>query len=142
MLRAVRKRAGLSEPGKLRVWLLSIATNVWRDMCRKSARNLEISSETTLTAAQSSTLEPVQNASLHEDVEQCLAAMDRLPPQQRSCLYLTACEQLSPNEIAQVLEITPQSAKSNLSLARAKMRKMVRVADPARDIPGVASNGS
>lgn len=142
MLRALRSRSSLSEPGKAKVWLLAIASNVWRDMCRKSGRSLETVGDSMLAEAQTHLPAPEKTASLQEDVERSLAAMDRLPPQQRSCLYLTACESLSPREIAQVLNITPQSAKANLSLARAKMRKMVVEADPQIGSPGVTSNGS
>jgi RNA polymerase sigma factor (sigma-70 family) len=52
--------------------------------------------------------------------------MDSLPPRQREVLYLHACEELSIVEIADVLEITTQAAKSSLSLARKSMRGRLR----------------
>ena len=63
-----------------------------------------------------------QGPIMHE-FEQALAALNALPPRQREVLYLNACEELTATEIAAILEITIDSVKANLSLARQRMRE-------------------
>lgn len=127
LLRALRSRSSLNDAKKMRAWLLQIATNVWRDWCRKQSRSDEVSGQLVTEPAAGDPSDPVKRLILKEEVTQSLAALDALPDRQRSVLYLTACEQLSLAEIADVLSITPQAAKSSLSIARAKLRKTLNL---------------
>jgi RNA polymerase sigma-70 factor (ECF subfamily) len=61
-----------------------------------------------------------------ESVRLALAAMDELPPRQRQVLYLVTCEELSHDEVGEVLGISVAAVKSNLSLARREMRRRLK----------------
>ena len=58
-----------------------------------------------------------------------LAQLDTLPERQREVLYLSACEGLEHEEIAEVLGCTRDAVKTNLSLARRKMRAWLATAN-------------
>lgn len=61
-------------------------------------------------------------AAVRDDAQRALEALNQLPPRQREVLYLNACEELKSAEIADVLGISVETVKSNLSLARKTMR--------------------
>jgi len=130
LLRAWRGRRRLRDPQAAREWLFQIAANLWRDRLRREKRrgnHAELSADD----YQSTATPPEQEASDREDVGRALAAMDRLPRRQREVLYLHACEELSLKEIAEVLDISPDAVKANLSLARKRMRRQLK--DICRD---------
>ena len=123
MLRAVRNGGRLNEPLALKIYLLRIVENLWRDWCRAQGRRpLEALPQTEMVHNQ---LEPLEQISQAEEVSLTVAAMRRLPERQRSVLHLIACEELSVSETAEVLKITPEAVRSSLSVARAQMRKML-----------------
>jgi len=126
MLRGWKNRSRLREPEKRRVWLLQITANLWRDRLRRSGRRPE---EITVTEDQveSRLAVPFQVAVDREDLQRALAAMDSLPERQRGVLYLHTCEGLSLAEIATVMKINSGAAKTNLSLARKRMREMLSI---------------
>ena len=68
---------------------------------------------------------PLQVAVDREDLQRALGAMDSLPDRQRGVLYLHTCEGLSLADIATVLEISNGAVKTNLSLARKRMRELL-----------------
>ncbi len=126
-LRAWRARDSLRDDTAARTWLLRIATNVFRDWLRKNARQplLEpLSEDESAVAARH--FANRNHAALLEDREEVAAVLEglkALPPRQREVLTLHACEQLSIDDIAEVLEIDRRAVKSSLSVARATMRK-------------------
>ncbi|OHB73174.1 MAG: hypothetical protein A2V70_09125 [Planctomycetes bacterium RBG_13_63_9] len=129
-LRAWRHRRRLREPRAARVWLFQIAVNLWRDRARRERRrpaHVELSDDDCPSAA----ARPEQAAGDREDVGRALRAMDSLPPRQREVLYLHALEQLSLEQIAEVLAISSDAVKASLSLARKRMRRQLR--DICRD---------
>jgi RNA polymerase sigma-70 factor (ECF subfamily) len=122
MLRAWRNRHQLREPGAARLWLLRIAGNIWTDHLRQTKfRPRELETEPTCTRPSAA------SRSVHEEhVAKALAAMDELPPRQRQVLHLITCEGLTHAEVAEVLGIGPAAVKSNLSLARQEMRRVMK----------------
>ncbi len=124
LLRAWQHRAGLREPRTVRVWMLRIAANLWRDQLRRQAS--PVAQASALVDGVATHLPPPQRiVSGQEDLRRALDALDALPSRQRDVLYLSACEQLSLREIADVLGITTDNAKAHLSLARKKMRQQL-----------------
>lgn len=125
MLRAWRHRDRLREPQKAIVWLLRIAANVWLDQMRRRKHPLA-RAETLATEIVDQTHWPSQMVIGQEDVRVALNALNSLPPRQREVLYLHACENLTHAEIAEVLNIGPDAVKANLSVARKKMRELLK----------------
>lgn len=121
-LRAWKRRDQLKEGRALRVWLLKIAANLWTDELRRSRSPVTpVSLSEVETACDAAT--PDRTAEAKESLEQALRLLDSLPVRQRTVLYLTAVEELSLSEVADVLEIDKNTAKVHLSLARKKMRE-------------------
>lgn len=123
MLRAVRSCGQLREPLAIRVWLLRVVENLWRDWCRKNGRKAHEPIDTEEVAHAGP--EPLDTLVMAEEVASSVEAMRRLPERQRAVLHLVACQELSILETAEVLQITPQAVRSNLSVARLQMRRMV-----------------
>ncbi len=123
MLRACRSWKQLRDERRLRVWLFQIAANLWRDQSRRSGLAPEQAGSLNmeLMGPQRS---PDDLAQENEEVARAVAALDALPPRQREVLYLFACEGLDLKEIASVLGSNHDAVKTNLSLARKKMRSM------------------
>jgi RNA polymerase sigma-70 factor (ECF subfamily) len=124
MLRAWKQRRQLNDPGALRVWVLKIAVNYWRDSLRARARVPGQDWPLTEPAARHPDAEQIVRD--REELAQALAAMNSLPERQRVVLHLRACEELSIQEIADVLSITPEAVKASLSFARQRMREIMK----------------
>ncbi len=131
MLRAVRASGSINEPLALKIWLLRVVENMWRDWCRaKLKRTVEALPETEIVRDE---LEPLERIAQAEQVALTVGAMRTLPERQRSVLHLIACEELSITETAEVLQITPEAVRSSLSVARARMRKMLQPPETASE---------
>ena len=55
-----------------------------------------------------------------------LAAIDELPPRQRQVVHLVTVEQMSHDEVAAVLGISPAAVKANLAAGRKELRERLR----------------
>jgi RNA polymerase sigma-70 factor (ECF subfamily) len=129
-LRAWRHRDRLRDPRAGPVWLFRITANLWRDRLRRG--RLAVGQAGPLQENQPARTEaPDQVASHREELQRALDALRALPPRQREVLYLSAGEQLSTAEIAEVLGIGPDAVKASLWLARKYLRE--RLAEPARN---------
>ena len=118
MLKAWRSRETLADPRTVRAWLLKIASNCWNDHLRSKPRQPYQLCDM-----------PVDTDSLRgehlereEAVAEALAALDALPTRQRQVMYLVTVEQLPQEEVADILEISPQAVKASLSAARKQLR--------------------
>jgi RNA polymerase sigma-70 factor (ECF subfamily) len=129
-LRAWRHRARLRDERATAVWLFRISVNIWRDQLRRGRSRV----------AQACPLEddepsrahpPAHMAAAREELSRALEAMAELPPRQREVLYLGACEGMPTAEIGEVLGVSADAVKANLSLARKRMR--VRLHDLVPD---------
>lgn len=107
--------------GSPRAWLFSILHNLAVSGLRqRQRRGPHIPWEEADTAI----LPPPQDGALdHRDL---LAAVDDLPPDQRSVLLLVAVEGLSYAEVARVLDIPVGTVMSRLSRGRARLRDRLR----------------
>lgn len=130
MLKAVRKLDDLQNADRLRVWLLRIVANAWKDSIRSTSRQPTSSLRAEPIAPQESVEHTLSN---HEHLQSALTAMNSLPEKQRAVLHLFAVEGLSLTEIGEILEMRPSTAKVNLFHARQAMkRKLPHIADPLR----------
>lgn len=121
-LRAWRKIGSLRDERREKVWLFQITANLWRDQLRRRR----------LAPERAGSLEeelpgrcafPDDAAEQREEVARALVALDALPNRQREVMYLSACEGMAHAEIATVLGCTTDAVKTNLSLARKKLRE-------------------
>jgi RNA polymerase sigma-70 factor (ECF subfamily) len=124
LVRAWTQRDRLRDERALRVWLFRIAANLWRDQLRRRGSPIARAGE----LAGSEICQRATTEQLVEDrdeLRRALTAFDALPPRQREVVYLNACEELSSEEIAQILAMSRGAVKANLSLARKRMRELV-----------------
>ena len=124
-LRAWRSRGLLRDPHTARVWLFRIAANLWRDQLRR--KKLAVGRAGPLpeqVAGWQAT--PQRQVDDQDDLRRALEAMEGLPERQREVLYLSACEGLSAAEVAAVLDVSADSVKANLCLARKKLRQQLK----------------
>ncbi|MFK7818502.1 MAG: RNA polymerase sigma factor [Planctomycetaceae bacterium] len=120
MLKAIRKIDQLESPERLRVWLLQILSNTWRDHVRKpgSRRTQTLDQEPV-----EQTTAPSEISEQRDELQLALDAMNALPEKQRAVLHLFAVEELSLAEIGEILDMKPNTAKVNLFHARQAMRR-------------------
>jgi RNA polymerase sigma-70 factor (ECF subfamily) len=134
-VRAWQHRKQRKQERATRTWLLHIAANVWKDGLRR--RPPPGGHADLLNSIENDTdLQPDRAAENREDLSHALTLLGRLPPRQREVLYLIAVEGLSLNEVSEVLEITGNAAKVNLSLARKQMRVLLNMSQPQPDGTG------
>jgi RNA polymerase sigma-70 factor, ECF subfamily len=123
-LRAWAKRAQLRDARAERLWLFRIAANTFRDELRqgrvRSALWLPLPDDT--PGAEPT---PEQVSELRESLERALGLLNNLPVQQRTVIHLVAVEGLSISEVGNVLGISTNAVKVDLSLARKRMREQV-----------------
>lgn len=120
MLKAVRSIDQLQSTDRLRLWLLRILTNTWKDHLRKTANLSAGEHQEHVIDHRHTPIERV--SSQQEDLQLALDAMNLLPAKQRAVLHLFAVEQLSLGEIAQILDMQPATARVNLFHARQSMK--------------------
>jgi RNA polymerase sigma-70 factor (ECF subfamily) len=122
LLRAWQHRHALRDERAARLWLLRVAQNLWTDQLRRQ----KFRPETIAQELPCPRPLPADEGDKREAVALALAALDELPPRQRQVLYLVSCEDLSHEEVSNVLQIPVGAVKSNLSLARKEMRRRLR----------------
>jgi len=117
------RRRELQEAGSLRSLLYTIARNGCLDELRKRNRREK---------AQESAIPPPSPKTPYEDVQgaelQRLAAsaVARLPERRREVFRLAREEGLSYQEIAEVMDLSPQTIANHMSLAMADLRTALR----------------
>ena len=118
-LRVLRHRDGLAEIRDPRVWLVRIVWNVVLDRKRRTKTRPETDDIADLARMLPATgltaEERVASAQHHEHV---LRAVSQLPEKEQRVLVLSAFEELSSVEIAQVLGTTESTIRSRLFRAR------------------------
>ncbi len=118
-LRVLRHRDGLHEIREPRVWLVRIVWNVVLDRKRRAKTRPETDDiadmARLLPASGLSAEERVASAQHHEHV---LRAVGQLPEKEQRVLLLSAFEELSSVEIAQILGTTESTIRSRLFRAR------------------------
>ena len=139
-LKAFRARASFAAGTNLKAWLFTILHNTWRNRRRDQARaRVEFDSEVVDHAAEDgAALTPVRDspealllrANLNAELRAALAA---LPDAFREVVWLRDVEDLSYQEIAQVMAIPVGTVMSRLSRGRKQLyRELVRVQETTR----------
>lgn len=123
-LRAYRSLEGFRSDAKPSTWLFTIAVNVWRNRRRGAAAAKRSGDEVPLSEAspESEDRPPDQTLDDDERRRRLKQALADLPPQMRRCVWLRVYQNRSYDEIAQLLGVTAATAKSQVSLARPRLR--------------------
>lgn len=131
-LRVLRHRDTLDEVRDQRVWLVRIVWNIVLDRKRRAKTRPETDDvEELARVLPSAGLSAEQIAVAAQHHARVLACVDKLPSKEREVLMLSAFEELSSVEIAEVLKITESSVRSRLFRARNLMAEML---DHARSL--------
>ena len=135
--RALRK-GGLWRAGSdLRAWLFTLMHNLFANQARGRSRRDGSAVHIDADDAAEELHGPGGANDLMLDLQRCLL---RLPPEQRAVLLLVSVEDLSYEEVAQVLAIPIGTVMSRLSRARSRLRELLD-APPAGIETRPASDG-
>jgi RNA polymerase sigma-70 factor (ECF subfamily) len=111
--------------GSFEGWVRRIMVNTAIDHLRKNKQNYLIVSTVYANEKASSTAEEVDDEELilHIDREEILKAVQELTPAYRTVFNLYVIEEYTHKEIAELLDISEGTSKSNLSKAKFNLRK-------------------
>lgn len=119
----------LKSPEYFSSFVYRIATNYSIDLLRKrKGREVGMSEESELPgsiqlALSEKVIDPEQALEKKELLSAILKAAEQLPPRQRMTLVLHDIEGLSKEEVAQIMSCPEATVRSNLHIARGKMKK-------------------
>ncbi len=125
-LRVLRHREKLGQIRDHRVWLVRIVWNVVLDKKRRAKTRPEtddISDHTRSLSA--SGLAADQSAISSQQYRRILALIDRLPRKERDAILLSAVEELSTAQAAEVLGTTESSVRSRIFRARRALAELM-----------------
>ncbi|MBN1422393.1 MAG: RNA polymerase sigma factor [Planctomycetes bacterium] len=125
LYRGAVKLRDLREAAAVTAWFCRILINLWRDRLRIAGRRELLLDEIPEPVASPDT-DPVLRADARELRERVADAMRRLPPGQRAAIALRVDEGLAIQEIARILDSTPDRVKANLWHARERLRRELR----------------
>ena len=128
-LKLHRARDSYCADRPLKPWLFTIAASVRRDELRRRYRLPPHVGEIELEQAESlesSEHLPFPDESGASEIEAVRAAVDRLPESQRAVLHLHLHEELTFEEIAEVLGTSPGAVRVRASRAYERLRKGLR----------------
>lgn len=123
-LRAYRAFDGFRGEAEASTWLLTIATNLWRNRLRDAAAGKRLGDEVSVDDWQVPAPGelPQEQLIATERRRRLRSAIDELPPRMRRCVLYRVYQDRSYREIAALLGVTEATAKSQVSLARARLR--------------------
>lgn len=136
-LRVYRAREKYVPTAKFSTWLYTITHNVASNAKRKLASRKEVHIAKTpsgsfpvqplsVMAKDKSGLMPSRVADRQELAEILHRAIQSLSERQRMAMLLSRFEDMSYNEIAETMELTPQAVKSLLSRARGNLKDILK----------------
>ncbi len=135
---AYEKRASFRGESSVSTWLIRIAMNLVRDHARNRRqafwkrlfqRSENESVESAAENVRDSRSTPDRQFLAKEELSAVWSAVAELAPQQREVFVLRFSEEMSLEEIAQVLDVKLGTVKAHLSRALATVRMRVRGAD-------------
>ena len=128
-LRAHRSFRSFRGEAKPSTWLFGIALNVWRNQIRDANAGKRAAEEVPLPEDDQSPPDPkgqpLDDAIHDERLRLLKSAVADLPPQMRRCVWLRVYQDMSFRDIADTLDVSVSAAKSQLSLARPRLRGLL-----------------
>jgi RNA polymerase sigma-70 factor (ECF subfamily) len=125
--RLIQARARYAPTAKFSSWLFQIAHRLALDWLRRDPQHKSDSLEDRVVELPSACeLAPDAVLLSEEGRERLMAAIDRLPTEQRAALLLQAEANLSLDEIAKLQDTGRETVKSRLRYALAKLKEALR----------------
>lgn len=121
--RALQARRQWQEGTRLDSWLYRIMRNLWIDTARSRARKSKL--EAPPEAADSIGVDPRPGIEAAVDLARVIAAMDRLPDEQREVVALILVEGFGYRETAEMLDLPIGTVSSRLVRGRTALLEMV-----------------
>jgi RNA polymerase sigma-70 factor (ECF subfamily) len=121
MLRAHRSWQSFKGQSKFTTWFYAIVINCFRDRLVATARAGRLLDDADEPSDMTS--DPAHRAQSREFGEIVASEVFKLPPRQREVLVLSAYEQMPAGQIAAVLQISEQNVRTQLHLARERLRE-------------------
>lgn len=156
-LRVYRARGRYQPGAKFSTWLYTIANNVASNALRTRGRRREVTLPSRLSGSwaarplerlvqASSGQMPARQLDKAETRDIVRLALESLNPRQRMAVLLSKFEEMSYQDIAETMEMTPQAVKSLLSRARGNLREVLepylhRGIRPTSGKPAADENG-
>lgn len=134
-LRVYKNIEPFRRDAKFRTWFLTILSNVWRNELRRlhtgKREAPQVSLDETTEEGQrileipdGSITEPLVRLQEEERMKDVKKAVESLPPQMRRCVLLRA-QGLKYREIAEVLQVSIETVKSQLHQAKQRLRELL-----------------
>lgn len=139
LLNAHRAIDSTADVTNLRAWLHKITHNSSLNMLRSIRDEVPLDAA---PAAGATSQGPAEAAELRERLRETLAAIDRLPENQRAALLLRELEGRSHADIADALGITPGAARQALMRGRQRVRQAASMLTPYPLLAKLAAGGS
>ncbi|HTM43549.1 MAG TPA: sigma-70 family RNA polymerase sigma factor, partial [Polyangiaceae bacterium] len=112
-----RKLPTFEGRASLRTWIAAVARNTALEFSRRK-RNQILSNEIDPDAAQSAAPTPVEQLEAAAAAKLLDRFLDEMPEEQRDVFVLAEVEEMTANEIAEVLETNPNTVRTRLRAAR------------------------
>ena len=137
-VRIIKAKARYKRMAKFRTWMYRIAKNYWIDRCRERAvapymaslsapvRGDEDGSRTLTDMVEGTSPKPPDELRRQEIGEAIVAAVSRLPEEQRLVFVLSENQGMKYAEISEVLEIPVGTVKSRMHSAVHRLRDLLK----------------
>jgi RNA polymerase sigma-70 factor (ECF subfamily) len=136
-LRVYRARARYRPGAKFSTWLFTIANNVASNALRARGRRREVNLPSWLSGSwaarplerlvqASSGQMPARQLDKAETRDIVRVALESLNPRQRMAVLLSKFEEMSYQDIAEAMQLSPEAVKSLLSRARGNLREVLQ----------------
>lgn len=120
LMRAWERRSDVRNPAARRAWIFRIALNAWNDRLRQKQRMPPVETDRECESRES----PPEAELLGQELgERIWRAIGELPERQQQVMHLRVVEHMEIGEIAETLQIKRQLVRSNLAVARKKLRE-------------------
>jgi RNA polymerase sigma-70 factor (ECF subfamily) len=123
-IRVYRRRKSFSQGSRFRPWLYQICLNVCRDQLRRKKRRQEVELNEEAVGADDGPT-PQEKAEQNQQARRVRKAILQLPPKQREILILSQYQNLSNEEISDVLSIPAGTVKSRKFTAIRSLAKLL-----------------
>ncbi len=130
-VRLYNRRHQLKDVNYFSGFLMRIATNYSIDLIRKRQKKIPLADDAdvismpTVSGTNNLDHQPDRAIEKKETISKIRKAMEQLPPRQRITVILHDIEGFSKSEIAEILNCPQATVRSNLHIARLKLKKIL-----------------